>query len=267
MAEAQFSPEEVARFENATWSRCAKSYMDGFGALVREAVVPLLEELEVREGDRALDIGTGPGLTAVALAERGADIVGIDFSEEMLATARQLHPNLKFQIGSAESLPFSNDRFDVVLGNFVLHHSGRPRDVLHEAFRVLRSGGRAGFTVWADLSKLEAFALFFAAVEEHAGSSELPHGPLFGVSDFDLFHQMLRKAGFRDSSVKEIPIAWRTRTMDPFLASFADWADLNAFPKQLRDKIEATVCAKAESYRSKGVFVMPNPAILISAVK
>src|SRR6185369_6290517 len=100
------------------------------------------------------------------------------------------------------------------VGNFVLHHVGQPDEALREAFRVLRTGGRAGFTVWADASKLEAFGLFFAAVEEHAGPAQLPHGPLFGVSDFDVFHQMVRGAGFRDSSVRELPIAWRTASMD-----------------------------------------------------
>jgi len=104
-------------------------------------------------------------------------------------------------------------------------------------------------------------------VEEHAGSAELPHGPLFGVSDFEVFQRMARTAGFHDSSVRELPIAWRTRSLDPYVAAFRDWANLDAFPERDRDRIEVTVREKAESYRSGGVFVMPNPAILISAVK
>ena len=80
-------PEEVARFENATWSRCASGYMDGFGALVGEAIRPLLDEVNVNRDDRVLDVGTGPGLVAAAAAERGAEVVGVDFSEAMLAEA------------------------------------------------------------------------------------------------------------------------------------------------------------------------------------
>jgi len=117
------------------------------------------------------------------------------------------------------------------------------------------------------LSKLEAFGLFLAAVEEHAGTAELPHGPLFGLSDFDTFHGMVRSAGFRDSSVKELPIAWRTASLDSYLASFADWADLDEFPEKIRDAIKATVRDRAKDYRSGNLFVMPNPAILISGVK
>ncbi|HSR50433.1 MAG TPA: class I SAM-dependent methyltransferase [Acidobacteriota bacterium] len=267
MAFEQFDADEVARFENATWSRCAETYVDGFGALVGEAISPLLDEVKVGSGDRVLDVGTGPGLVAAAAAERGASAVGTDFSEAMLATARRLHPHIEFQRAPAESLPFDDGSFDAVVGNFVLHHSGAPDEVLHHACRVLRPGGRAAFTVWADLSKLEAFGLFFAAVEEHAGSAQLPHGPLFGVTDFNVFHQMLGHAGFRDSSVRELPIAWRTPSLDSFLASFHDWADLGAFPEQLRTKIEAAVRERAASYWSGDAFVLPNPAILISAVK
>jgi ubiquinone/menaquinone biosynthesis C-methylase UbiE len=223
--------------------------------------------VKVGGGDRVLDVGTGPGLTAVAAVERGADPVGIDFSEAMLAEARRRHPDIDFRTGSAELLPFEDNEFDAVVGNFMLHHCGQPDRVLDEAFRVLRPGGRMGFSVWADLSKLEAFGLFFAAVEEHAGASELPHGPLFGVSDFAVFHEMARAAGFRDSSVRELQITWRTRSIDSLLAAFRDWANLDTFPADVRNAIEETVRERAGAYRQGDAFVMPNPAILMSAVK
>jgi ubiquinone/menaquinone biosynthesis C-methylase UbiE len=263
----QFNPETVAEFENETWSRCATRYMDGFGALVAEAVDPLLDAVGVSEGERLLDVGTGPGLVAAVAAERGADPVGLDVSEPMLAQARRLHPAIDFRAGAAEAIPFGDNEFDAVVGNFVLHHSGAPQQVLKEAFRVLQADGRIGFTVWADLSKLEAFGLFFGAVEEHAGAVELPHGPLFGISDFTVFEEMVSAAGFREASVREVPIAWRTRSIDSFLAAFADWGNLEAFPAGVRDAIKAAVRERADVYRSGDVFTMPNPAILISAVK
>jgi len=267
MTQDRFDPEEVARFENATWSRCAETYSDGFGALVREAVIPLLDEVNVSDRKRVLDVGTGPGLVAAAAAERGADVIGIDFSDAMVAQARRRYPGLEFQKAAGESLPFDAGKFDAVVGNFVLHHAAQPEQVLREAFRVLRTGGKVGFTVWADLPKLEAFGLFFSAVEQHAGAAELPHGPLFGISDFDSFHRMLGSAGFRDSSVRELPIAWRSSSVDPYFAAFRDWANLDTFPKEVRDGIEATVREKAQKYRSGDAFVFPNPAILMSAVK
>jgi SAM-dependent methyltransferase len=241
--------------------------MDGFGALVAEAIEPLLDEVKVGSGDRVLDVGTGPGLVAAAAAQRGADVVGLDFSEAMLTEARRLHPEIDFRLGSAESLPFEAGEFDAVVGNFVLHHSGRPDKVLEETFRVLGRNGRMAFTVWADLTKLEAFGLFFAAVEEHAGSAQLPHGPLFGVSDFAVFRSMAHSAGFRNPSVRELDIAWRTPSLDSFLAAFRNWANLVAFPQNVQEAIEATVRERATAYRSSSGFTMPNPAILLSALK
>jgi ubiquinone/menaquinone biosynthesis C-methylase UbiE len=153
----------------------------------------------VSAGHRVLDVGTGPGLVAAVAAKRGAEVIGIDFSEAMVEEARRRYPGLTFQTAAGESLPFDANSFDAVVGNFVLHHASEPEQVLREAFRVLRSGRRVGFTVWSDPAKLEAFGLFFAAVEQHAGAAELPHGPLFGISDFAHFHRLLHSAGFRDS--------------------------------------------------------------------
>jgi SAM-dependent methyltransferase len=267
MAEKGFDPDEVAQFENATWSRCAASYMGGFGALVAEAIEPLFEEVKLTGNDRLLDVGTGPGLVAAAAAKRCLKVIGIDFSEAMLAQARTLYPATKFQRNQAESLPFEAASFDVVVGNFVLHHSGRPDELLRESYRVLDRNGRAGYTVWADLEKLEAFGLFFAAVEEHAGGADLPHGPLFGVSDLDTFHRMMRNAGFRDSAVRELPLAWRFSSLDSYLAAFRDWANLDAFPKEAVTRIEASVRSKVAAYRAGAQFAIPNPAILVSGVK
>jgi ubiquinone/menaquinone biosynthesis C-methylase UbiE len=217
-----FDPQEVANFEHAVWSRCAKHYMEGFGGLVNEAIVPLLDAARVTQDKQVLDLGTGPGLVAAAVVERGATAVGIDFSEAMLAEARKRYPAIEFQQASAESLPFQDGTFDSVVGNFVLHHLGRPTKALEEAARVLRKDGRIALTVWADPSTLEAFGLFFAAVAEHGNPGELPHGPLFGVSDFDIFHRMVQAVGFEDSSVTHLPIAWRMSSVDLLLAAFRD---------------------------------------------
>ena len=185
----------------------------------------------------------------------------------MVAKARELHPDIQFQIASAQSLPFPDESFDVVTGNFVLHHSSEPEKVLRESFRVLREGGRIGFTVWADIAKLEAFRIFFSACEEHAGAAELPHGPLFGVSDFDVFDRMLSDAGFRNRSLAELPIAWRFASLEPYLAAFGDWADLSRLSAAVRNGMERSVREKAKSYWTNDHYRIPNTAIMMTAEK
>ena len=262
-----FDPQEVARFEHMVWSRCAPGYVESFGALAKEAIAPLLDAVGVIRGSRALDVGTGPGLVAAAVVARGGEVIGIDFSEAMLAQARRRYPEIEFRQGSADELPFADGAFDAVVSNLTIHHLGRPDRALREAYRVLRPGGRIGFTVWGDPTKLEAFGLFFAAVATHMGAAELPHGPLFGVSDFDVFHRMVGDVGFRDSAVRELSIAWQTTSVDTLLAGFGDWAQMEVWPAEGRAAVEADVRAGARAYESGGVLTIPNPVILVTAVR
>ncbi len=184
-------PSLITRVEHETWERCANSYVDGFGALVCGSITPLLDAACVETDSRVLDIGTGPGIVAAAVRERQATPIGIDFSESMIAEARRRNPGIEFKQANAEALPFDSLQFDAVVSNFVLHHLACPSKVLSEAYRVLREGGKAAFTVWSDFTKLAGFGLFLDAMEKH-GNLEMPHGPLFGVSDPGTFHDMFR---------------------------------------------------------------------------
>ena len=262
-----YSPEAVAEFENATWSRCAKSYSGGFALLTGEAIEPMLRDLTIVKEERVLDIGTGPGLVAATAAKQGAKVLGIDFSEAMVSEARRRHPELEFSHGSAESLEFQHAAFDKLTGNFVLHHSGNPSALLQEANRVLKPAGKMALTIWDDMSKLEAFGLFFAAVTEHSDGADLPHGPLFGVSDRTTLCKMVETAGFQDVQVKGLELEWKMHSIDSLLMAFYDWANMAALPEDVQHAIETSVRANAKRYLCKQGFVIPNPALLITATK
>ena len=261
------NPDELTRYEQDTWDRCASKYVDGFGALVGESIPSLLDAAGVTSGARVLDIGSGPGLVAAAAQQRGADAMGIDFAESMVREARRRYPNIEFHHGNAESLPFENEAFDAVVSNFVLHHMARPDVVLREARRVLRDGRRVAFTVWSERSKLEGFGLFLSAIEEHAYLRELPHGPLFGVADFDVLGDLLRAAGFRDTSVSDLDVTWHIRSIDTFIEAFCAWAGMEAYPQAAREAIEQSVRQRAAALAPDGILKLPNPAILLTGIK
>src|SRR5947199_9779891 len=94
-----WDPQEVTRFEHEVWSRCAPSYVDTFGALTAEAIPALLDAAGVTRGSKVLDVGTGPGIVSAAAVARGGEAVGIDFSEAMLAEARQRYPEIESRTG------------------------------------------------------------------------------------------------------------------------------------------------------------------------
>ena len=106
----------------------------------------LMEHLEVTPGDRVLDIATGTGFTAFALASRTSRVVGVDLTAAMLAEARRLSPDpgIAWIAGDAESLPIADSAFDAVTVRRAPHHFPHLRQALAEMRRVVRPGGRIG---------------------------------------------------------------------------------------------------------------------------
>ena len=104
---------------------------------------PGLAELAgVRPGQRALDVGCGPGaLTGELVARLGADAVAaVDPSEPFVAAARGRHPGVDVRQASAESLPFADDSFDTALAQLVVHFM---RDPIAGSASCAASRGRA----------------------------------------------------------------------------------------------------------------------------
>ncbi|HET8754962.1 MAG TPA: class I SAM-dependent methyltransferase [Solirubrobacteraceae bacterium] len=96
----------------------------------------------VGPGTRALDVATGTGDLAIALARRGGDVVGSDFSEGMLERARAKSPAVHWEQANALALPYGDDAFDAATVGFgARNFSDLPRG-LAEMARVVRPGGR-----------------------------------------------------------------------------------------------------------------------------
>src|SRR2546430_2682118 len=106
----------------------------------------LVQAVQPRHKARVLDVATGPGYVAMAFAEIGCEVLGIDLTEAPLSIAEQKRQargltNLRFQLGDAEHLPFAEQEFDIVVSRFALHHCEDPQRVLTEMARVCRIQG------------------------------------------------------------------------------------------------------------------------------
>jgi SAM-dependent methyltransferase len=107
---------------------------------VREQLVRLVAP---RGDERALDVGTGAGVLALALAPLVRTVVGLDVVPELLEAARRNAPqNATFVEGDATNLPFDDGYFDLAATRRTLHHMRRPELAIAELARVTAPGGR-----------------------------------------------------------------------------------------------------------------------------
>jgi SAM-dependent methyltransferase len=127
------------------WEKAAEAYATGEHRAGRE--LELVVEYAAPTGtERVLDIGTGAGHTALALAPRVSDVVLTDPVDAMLAAARRLFQttglsNAQFVRANAEQLPFPRASFDIVTTRLAAHHFDDVPLAMREVARVLRPGG------------------------------------------------------------------------------------------------------------------------------
>jgi ubiquinone/menaquinone biosynthesis C-methylase UbiE len=105
--------------------------------------VEISDFVQPRGDERALDVGTGAGALAFALAPLVREVVGLDPVPELLALARERAlPNTEFVEGDGTALPFADGAFDLAGTHRTLHHVAQPELVIAELSRVTRNGGQ-----------------------------------------------------------------------------------------------------------------------------
>jgi len=203
--------DDFARFEYEGWQRVADKYDSIWSPLTRQFIRPLLENASVSTGMSVLDVACGPGYVSAAAKQLGAVPTGIDFSDEMVAIAQEMFPDIRFTHGDAHDIPFEHDSFDRVLMNFGLLHVSHPEKVCAEACRVLKPGGKFGFTVWAGPEQNPVAKIINDAVEAYANLDVgLPEGPpKYLCGERDECRQVLERVGFNGASM-----SYETRTVE-----------------------------------------------------
>jgi SAM-dependent methyltransferase len=142
---------------------------DRFMGRYSRPLAPQLADLAcVRAGQRALDVGCGPGaLTSELVARLGADAVAaVDPSEPFVQAARRRHHGVDVAVAAAEDLPFGDGSFDVALAQLVVPFMSEPVAGLAEMRRVTTSGGIVAACVWDHAGGQAPQSAFWQAVRE-----------------------------------------------------------------------------------------------------
>jgi arsenite methyltransferase len=190
---------------------------------------------ELSAGEVVLDLGSGGGIDVLLSAKRVGPTgraYGLDMTDEMLALARRNAAeagagNVEFLKGDIERIPLPDASVDVIISNCVINLSADKGQVLREAYRVLRPGGR--FAVSDVVVRGEVPA-------EIRRSMELWVGCIAGALEEQEFEALLREAGFEDPSLEP------TRIYEPEDArSFLEEAglDVDAFSETVAGRIMA----------------------------
>jgi SAM-dependent methyltransferase len=163
---------------------------------------PVLDLLQPRAGERILDLGCGDGVLTEKLVALGAQVTGVDNSEEMIAAARKR--GLDARVADARVLPFDNE-FDAVFSNAVLHWiKDDPDAPVAGAFRALRTGGRFVGELGGHAC-VGAITVALVATLERRGVRDAASRIPWYFPTVDEYEIRLRRAGFVPRSVELIP--------------------------------------------------------------
>lgn len=271
------SPAETFKaYELSSWNLSSEHYARSFATLTNKVTTHILDALELFPGASLLDICCGNGALSSAAHTRGANVVGLDFSEKMLELAKTSYPHIRFEKGDAEALAVPNDCFDYASMSFGLVYLGQPQLALCEAARVIVKSGRFACTVWDYPEHAIAFRIVFSAIKD-LGEVEvdLSQSPdFFQYADTHFATQSFMTAGFSSVEVQKKCFLWElgssTELFDAFYYGTGRTGSLlRAQPACALDKIKKRVIldSEQECMLSDGSLRLPMSTILYSAQK
>jgi SAM-dependent methyltransferase len=258
--------------ERRAWAGRAEAYAASFGKLCAFPVSQLLDAVGVQAGIEMLDVGTGPGTVAAAAAERGARITGVDAEPDMIELASLAVPGADLRVAALPHLPFPDDAFDAVTGNFVLNHVGRPLAALRELRRVTRPGGRIALTICS--GPPGAGAQLLGRAVQASGATRPAHlRPLPPEQDFERdeqgFAALLATAGLGGVECRTLARDHRATAEEWWSGPAAGVASvgqilMNSPPQTVADIRDHFDRFSAEFLGPDGRLVLPHRALLAS---
>jgi SAM-dependent methyltransferase len=194
----------------------AEAY-DRFMGRYSEPLAPRLADFAgISRGQRALDVGCGPGaLTAELVRQLGpAAVTAVDPSEPFVAAVRERYPDVAVHQATAEELPFPSDSFDAALAQLVVHFMADPVAGIREMARVARPGAVVAACVWDHAGRHGPLSFFWEVARELDPEAE-DESELAGTREGHLA-ELFRAAGLHE-------VEDHVLSIDVEHATFEEW--------------------------------------------
>jgi ubiquinone/menaquinone biosynthesis C-methylase UbiE len=207
----------MKQHQHDTWQSVAPGWAR-WDELLQRLTRPVTNRLavEVRTGDRVLDIASGVGEPAITLAEHvgsSGSVVGTDLVEEMVAAARAHATdrgvtNVEFQCVDGERLDVEASSFDVVTIRWGLMFMPDPVACLKQARIALKPGGRLALSVWAGPDRNPWASVPMGVLARRLGVALPPPGTpgLFALADLERLKEVVEAAGFTGALLEELTV-------------------------------------------------------------
>lgn len=217
--------------------------------------VAFADAASIESGQRALDVGCGPGgLTTELVRRLGAgDVAAIDPSPPFVAACRERHPGVDVREGAAEKLPWDTGTFDASLGSLIAGFLRDPAQAAGEMRRVTKPGGRVGLCFW-EIERMPLITTYWQAVFSVDPSAQ-GEAELFGRRQGQLAG-LLADAGLTEVNESSLTTTARYADSDDWWSSFTGGAGpVGAQYAQMDDDQRARV--RARGYELLGSPVGP----------
>ena len=266
------------------WEQAAAGWGRRAGR-VREMGMPvsmwMIEHLELKPGQRVLELAAGPGDTGFLAAERilpGGTLVSTDAAEAMLEIARARAgklgiENVEFSRLELEWIDLPTASVDAILCRWGVMLSVDPGAAMGEMRRVLRPGGRLALAVWDDSSR-NPWATIPGRVLVTLGHAEPPDPSapgMFALAAPGRLREMLESAGFVEVSVEAVELDRSHESVDDYLAETLDlsqaFADVfGGLPEAGQAEVKREVASLAAPFtQSDGSLSLPGSSLVALA--
>ena len=186
----QSEETEFEKVNEAEWDLRAGNFDDKKYGILRFFQKHIIKKLDLKEGQKFLDIGCGTGWAVLHVADiikEDGKAYGIDLSSKMIEIAKMKTSNYKnvyFFKSSARNLPFEDNYFDLIISTNAFHHFSEPIGVLEEVFRVLVPHGKIY------ILDLTADSFIMKKIEKRVKKMDPGHVKFYSTKEFQgLFEQ------------------------------------------------------------------------------